>query len=63
MKPATEKTRKRRTPAAMTQKPPCGTLSYLAECRGAPQKTETFRRQGPEAGFMNSTVRKYSVEK
>jgi len=47
----------------MTLKPPCGTLSYLAECRGAPQKTETFRRQGPTADFMNRTVRRYPAER
>jgi hypothetical protein len=64
MRPATEKTKKRRTSAAtMTQKSPCGTLSYLAECRGVPQKAETFPRQWPAADFMNSAVRKYPAER
>ena len=43
----------------MTSKPPCGTLSYLAECRGAPQKAETSQRQGAAVDFMNRTVRRY----
>jgi len=47
----------------MSLKPPCGTLSYLAECRGAPQKVETFRRQGPAMDFMNRTVRKYPADR
>jgi len=63
MKPAMEKTRKQRTASAMTLKPPCGTLSYLAECRGAPQKTETLRRPGPAVDFMNRIVRKYPAER
>jgi hypothetical protein len=63
MKPASEKTRKQRASATMSLKPPCGTLSYLAECRGAPQKVETFRRQGPAMDFMNRTVRKYPADR
>lgn len=47
----------------MMLKPPCGTLSYLAECRGAPQKAETFRGQGPAVDFLNRTVRKYAAER
>ncbi len=63
MKPATEKTKKQRASPAMTLKSPCGTLSYLAECRGAPQKTERFRKEGPAVDFMNRTVRRYPAER
>ena len=63
MKPASEKTRKQRSSAPMTLKPPCGTLSYLAECRGAPQKAEAIRRQGPAVDFMNRTVRQYPADR
>ena len=63
MKRVTEKTRKQRASAAMTLKPPCGTLSYLAECRGALLKAETFRRQEQRVDFMNRTVRRYPAER
>jgi hypothetical protein len=63
MKSATGKTKKQRTAdAAKASKPTCGTLSYLAECRGTPQKAETFRRQGPPADFTKRIVRKYPAE-
>ncbi len=64
MKSEAGKTKKQpKTERSPGSKHPCGTLSYLAECRGAPQKTETFRRQGPAADFMNRTVRKYPADR
>lgn len=43
-----------------TQKPPCGTLTYMAECRGMARKSEPLRRFSPPENV--GTSRKYSAE-
>jgi hypothetical protein len=65
MKPAADKKKKQRAAASMTLKPPCGTLSYLAECRSAPQKAEGVRRPAPPADIMNRNriVRNYPADR
>lgn len=53
--------KKRRSSAGSKEKPVCGTLSYLAECRGMVQRQGSTRR--PDApGEMNKIVRKHSAE-
>jgi hypothetical protein len=43
-------------------KHPCGTLSYLAECRGNGQKAGSSRLPAPPDG-MNRIVRKHPADK
>jgi hypothetical protein len=43
-------------------KPPCGTLSYLAECRGIAQKSGLFRSSAPPDD-VNRIVRKNPADK
>jgi hypothetical protein len=48
MKKETNKTRKQRhSTSGKTAKPACGTLSYIAECRGAQQKSDSIRWAAP----------------
>jgi hypothetical protein len=48
MKQERETTKKQREPSARKiAKPICGTLSYLAECRGTLQKTESTHWAAP----------------
>ncbi len=61
MKREGTKQKKRHSSAGSKEKPVCGTLSYLAECRGMAQRTSSTRR--PEyPGEMNKVVRKYPDE-
>jgi hypothetical protein len=64
MKPTADKRRKQRAAASTSLKPPCGTLSYLAECRGASQKAEGVRRPA-QADIMNRNkiVRNYPADR
>jgi hypothetical protein len=43
MKWESQKSKKQQTRAGMKAKPVCGTLSYLAECRGMTQKAGSAR--------------------
>jgi hypothetical protein len=47
MKSEPVKTRKHRQTAALKDKPACGTLTYLAECRGTPKKTASEWEKAP----------------
>jgi hypothetical protein len=48
MKKETDKTRKQRqSMGGKSVKPACGTLSYIAECRGAQQKSGSIRWAAP----------------
>ncbi len=48
MKKETSKARKQRQPSNVkTEKPTCGTLSYIAECRGAQQKSGSIQWAAP----------------
>ena len=48
MKKETDKTKKQRQPIGRkTATPACGTLSYIAECRGAQQKSGSIRWAAP----------------
>jgi len=48
MKRETNKKKKHGQPRSVkTAKPACGTLSYIAECRGAQQKTGSIRWAAP----------------
>lgn len=58
MKHEAGKSRKQRQAANQKMKPLCGTLSYLAECRGMAQKAGPNRLSAPP-GDMNKIVRKY----
>ncbi len=57
MKTEIEKIKKQRQTKSSKNKPLCGTLSYLAECRGLSQKN-TARLTAPP-GDMGRIVRKY----
>ncbi len=57
MKTEGEKKRKQQTKSSRS-KPVCGTLSYLAECRGTAQKTGASRLLAPP-GDMSRIVRRY----
>jgi hypothetical protein len=46
--------KKRESSAGKTAKPVCGTLSYLAECRGTLQKTESTRWTAPPYGIKSN---------
>ena len=52
------KSKKHRQAEASKMKPPCGTLTYLAECRGVTQKPDATRWTAPPEN-MNRIVRKY----
>jgi len=53
--------KKKRSSAGSKEKPICGTLSYLAECRGMVQRTGSTR--SPETPRdMNKIVRKYPAK-
>jgi hypothetical protein len=47
MKTEPLKNRKQRQTANVKKKPACGTLNYLAECRGTQQKTAPGKREKP----------------
>jgi len=47
------KKKQRESSARKTAKPTCGTLSYLAECRGMLQKTESTRWTAPPYGIKS----------
>lgn len=54
MKRERETTKKQKESSARkTAKPTCGTLSYLAECRGTLQKAETSRWAAPPYGVRS----------
>jgi hypothetical protein len=57
MKSEPVKMRKHRQTAALKDKPACGTLTYLAECRGTPQKTASECKKAPSA-IVDMIVRK-----
>ena len=58
MKQGTDKARKQRQSAGgKTAKPVCGTISYIAECRGMTLKSGPTQGTAPPDG-MNRTVRK-----
>ncbi|MCK9419321.1 MAG: hypothetical protein M0R70_08090 [Nitrospirae bacterium] len=57
MKHKADKSINKRHPANVkTAKPVCGTLSYLAECRGVTQKAGSIRSAPPES--IDKIVRK-----
>ncbi len=58
MKYETEKSKKHRQPAGAKTKPVCGTLSYLAECRGMAQKAGPPRLSAPP-GDVHKIFRSY----
>ncbi|HET6365466.1 MAG TPA: hypothetical protein VFG02_10475 [Nitrospirota bacterium] len=63
MKSEAGRTKKqRKAEGTRASKPPCGTLSYLAECRGNTQKTDSSRWTTPPDG-LNRIVRKHPVDK
>jgi len=61
MKRERGKLKKKRLSAGSKEKPVCGTLSYLAECRGMVQKPGSTELQ-ESPGDMNKIVRKYPVK-
>ena len=58
MKSETNKSKKQRQTTSSKIKPTCGTLSYLAECRGVTKKTDVSRWTAPPDS-INKIVRKY----
>jgi hypothetical protein len=58
MKLVAGKTRKQRQTTGSKNKTVCGTISYIAECRGTIQKKDVARWAAPPDG-MNTIVRKY----
>jgi hypothetical protein len=61
MKTEGEKTRKQQQSKSSRNRPVCGTLSYLAECRGTAQKIGTSRLLAPP-GDMSRIIRRYPAE-
>ena len=57
MKSEPVKTTKHGQKTAVKAKPVCGTLTYLAECRGTPKKTSSVRKEVP-AALVGRFVRK-----
>jgi hypothetical protein len=57
MKSEPVKTTKHGQKTAVKAKPVCGTLIYLAECRGTPKKTSSVRKEAP-AALVGRFVRK-----
>ncbi len=63
MKQETDKTKKQRqSTSGKTIKPACGTLSYIAECRGGLQKTCPSRGAAP-SDSVNRIVRNHPPDK
>ncbi len=60
MRTALAKTGKPGTIGAAKPKPHCGTLTYIAECRGVLLKAGAVPRQTTPGDVMTRTVRKYS---
>jgi hypothetical protein len=58
MKSETSKPKKNRRTTGSKIEHPCGTLSYLAECRGVTKKNEVPRWSAPPDN-INEIVRKY----
>jgi hypothetical protein len=58
MKSETNKSKKQHQTTSSKNKPTCGTLSYLAECRGLTKKTDLSRWTSPPDS-INKIVRKY----
>jgi hypothetical protein len=62
MKQTSSKNGERRSSVVMTaSKQSCGTLSYLAECRGASRKADAIAHKNPTADLMAGTSGKYSA--
>ncbi len=59
MKHDSEKSKKQRQAAGAKAKPVCGTLSYLAECRGMAQKAGPIRLSAPPG--VKKIVRSYTA--
>jgi hypothetical protein len=57
MKSEPVKAKKHRQTTAVKAKPVCGTLTYLAQCRGTPQKTASERKEAPSV-IVDRIVRK-----
>ncbi len=57
MKTESEKQKKLQHTKSSSSKPVCGTLSYLAECRGTVKKTGIFRTAPP--GEPGRIIRRY----
>lgn len=49
MKSEAVKIMKQGQKTAVKAKPACGTLTYLAECRGTPKKTSSGKKEAPAA--------------
>ncbi|HTP03772.1 MAG TPA: hypothetical protein VMM54_01285 [Nitrospirota bacterium] len=63
MKSESSRTKKqRKAEGTRASKPPCGTLSYLAECRGNVQKADLSRGSATPDG-LNRIVRRHSADK
>jgi hypothetical protein len=58
MKRKESKTRKHRETSGMKHKPACGTISYMAECRGMSYKKDVSPWTAPPDG-ASRIVRKY----
>jgi hypothetical protein len=58
MKSEAGKPRKHRQPVGSKVKPLCGTLTYLAECRGMAQKTSSAQKNAPPE-IIDRNIRKY----
>ncbi len=58
MKLVAGKTGKQRQTTSSKNKTVCGTISYIAECRGAVRKKDVSRWAAPPDG-MSTIVRKY----
>ena len=52
---------KKQRQASSKVRPVCGTLSYLAECRGVTKKTDVSRWTAPPDS-VNKIVRKYPAD-
>ncbi len=59
MKTESDKSKKQRQTKSLRNKPICGTLSYLAECRGTVQKDSTARITAPPGDMMSRIIRRY----
>ncbi len=58
MKPEASKSRKQGQSASLKNKPMCGTLSYLAECRGMVQKASSAQKNAPPE-ISDRNIRRY----
>ncbi len=61
MKTGETKSRKRSQGAEEKQRPPCGTLSYIAACRGLRQKA-ALEAKAPVTDDLHHTIRRRPVE-